>query len=256
MRRSSLLALVPLVVGLLLWEALYRGGVLAPANSAGPWETGVVLFRMLRSADIFIQVGYTLYRLASGVLLGVALALPVAVLMSTLPLLRRMLNPSIAVCSNVPVIVWIPFAVMVVGTEEFFKISLVTIAAFFITATMVFDAAARTHLPLLEAGRALHFQGATLIRHVVLPAVIPAIVGAVRASIAFGWVVVFFVEYASARAGSEGLGWRIADARSMGRIEEEFAGLILLGTVAFILDRLVNYGQRRALGWMHITEPA
>ncbi|NLX98715.1 MAG: ABC transporter permease subunit [Rhodopirellula sp.] len=203
---------------------------------------------------MFIQIGYTLFRLNCGVILGLILALPVAILMSTTPTLRRLINPSVSICSNVPVIVWIPFAVMLVGTEEAFKVSLVAISAFFITTTMVFDAAAKTHLPFLEAGRALHFHGLTLIRHVVLPAVLPAVIGALRASIAFGWVVVFFVEYASARAGSEGLGWRIADARSMGRIEEEFAGLILLGIVALLLDRLVNYGQKRALSWMHIAE--
>lgn len=254
MRFSSVIALLPLVVGLLIWETLYRGEFLPAANSAGPWETSVVLVRFLKTADVFIQIGYTLYRLISGVLVGVTLALPVAILMSTMPLLRRLLNPSVTVCSNVPVIVWIPFVVMIVGTEEAYKVLLIAIATFFITATTVFAAAAKTHLPYLEAGRALHFRGLTLIRHVVLPAVLPAIAGAVRSSLAFGWVVVFFVEYASARAGSEGLGWRIADARSMGRIEEEFAGLILLGAIAFALDLLINYGQKRSLTWMHISE--
>lgn len=254
MRHSSLIALLPLIVGLLLWEILFRGAYLAPANSASPKDTLVSLYHLTQAGETFVQIGYTLFRLGSGVIIGIAAALPVAIIMSVLPFVRRLLLPSLTVCSNVPVVVWIPFVVMLLGTEEAYKISLVAIASFLITTIGVFDATAKTYFPYVEAGRALHFRGATLVRHVILPAVVPAIIGALRASIAFGWVVVFFVEYASAQEGRQGLGWQIADARNMGRIEEEFAYLIILGVVAFVLDVLVNQIQKRALGWMHVGE--
>ncbi len=255
MRRLPFLALLPLVAGLFVWEVVYRSGLLTAANSAGPWDTARVLIRLLRSTDIYFQVGYTLYRLLTGVLLGAIVAVPVALFMSTSLGIRRLLQPTLTICANVPVVVWIPFAVMVAGTEEAFKVSLVAIAAFLIVATMVLDAAVKTHLTFLEAGRALHFDTLALIRHVVLPAVTPAIVGAIRASIAFGWVVIFFVEYASARSGSEGLGWKIADARALGRIEEEFAGLLVLAAIALLADSVLSRLQRRFLSWMHVENP-
>lgn len=254
MRRSKALAIVPLLAFLVLWQWQYSTEVLPPANSASPICTLETAWIMLTDSDVLKQIAFTLRRLISGVILGVAMALPIAITMSVVSILRNTLQPTITVCSNIPVIVWIPFAVMVAGTDELFKVSLIAIAAFLVTVTMVFDAASKTYLPLLEAGRALRFDGLALVRHIVLPAAIPATIGAVRASIAFGWVVIFFVEYASAKAGSEGLGWRIADARAMGRIEEEFAGLLLLGIVAYAIDRVVNFGQDRTLRWMHVAK--
>jgi ABC-type nitrate/sulfonate/bicarbonate transport system permease component len=76
----------------------------------------------------------------------------------------------------------------------------------------------------------------------------------VRTALIIVWIVLFFVEYASATPGREGLGWFIADARAVGKVEEEFAGLFFLGILAFGTDWLVAKFQRRLLNWTESLE--
>ena len=59
----------------------------------------------------------------------------------------------------------------------------------------------------------------------------------------------FFVEYSSAKAGSQGLGWFIADARALGRIEDEYAGVVVLGTIGYLSDKLVLKIKEKTLPW-------
>lgn len=76
------------------------------------------------------------------------------------------------------------------------------------------------------------------------------LVTAVRLSFSLGWVVLFFVEYAAAQVGTEGLGWFVANARAVGRIEEEFAGLIILGFFSFVIDSGFAWLQYRGVQWI------
>ena len=92
------------------------------------------------------------------------------------------------------------------------------------------------------------------IRHIYLPASSPSIFAAIRISLAIGWIVIFLVEYASAREGTQGLGWFIRDARSTGKVEQEYAGVILLAFIGYITDVIAYRIQRFNLKWIDIQD--
>jgi ABC-type nitrate/sulfonate/bicarbonate transport system permease component len=108
--------------------------------------------------------------------------------------------------------------------------------------------------PYLELAEIYEKSFLEKVRDVLLPSAAPFILTAIRTSLAFAWVIIFFVEYASARQGSEGLGWFIADSRQAGKIEEEFAGLLFLGLVAFAIDSLLAWIERGTFRWVDTLE--
>jgi ABC-type nitrate/sulfonate/bicarbonate transport system permease component len=72
-----------------------------------------------------------------------------------------------------------------------------------------------------------------------------------RLSIAIGWIVIYVAEYGSATIGRGGLGYFIAHNRQMGNVEEQFAGVIILATLSFIMDYIVRRVQKRCLKWQN-----
>jgi sulfonate transport system permease protein len=149
-----------------------------------------------------------------------------------------------------------PFAVMFVGSGELYKITLGALAVFFILHIHTFQAVQAVHRDYVELAAIYEKSFWQKTRHVLLPAASPEIFTALRIALAFAWIVMFVVEYGSAREGSEGLGWFIANAHSVGRIEDEFAGVLLLAIVGFLSDLAVARIQRRTLDWADVVQDA
>lgn len=193
--------------------------------------------------------GYSLLRLLSGVAIGVVAGIVFSIFLAKSRVGERVFSPTLQVFAGVPVVVWIPFWVMFFGTGEAFKIGMVAVSAFFIVffhGFVALRAVERDYMELADLYEKSYWQK---VWEVMLPSSAPAILTATRTALAFGWVVIFFVEYASAREGTEGLGWFIADARQVGRKEEEFSGLLFLAFLAFVSDFVIAKAQRYLVRW-------
>lgn len=244
---------VPLVV-LGAWELAVRLQLLPPSQAAAPTAVIARLAALIRSGELLPHAGFSLGRIIVGVLLGGGIGVLTGVTLGRLALADQLLSPMIQLLAGIPVVVWIPFWVMLFGTQELFKVAMVAISTFFIVHLHTFLAVRAVGRPYLELADLYEKSAAEKLREVLLPSAAPAIFTALRTSLAFCWVVMFFVEYASSKRGSEGLGWFIADARQVGKIEEEFAGLVFLGAIAYFSDRLLAKIQSRMLRWADTGE--
>jgi NitT/TauT family transport system permease protein len=72
---------------------------------------------------------------------------------------------------------------------------------------------------------------------VLLPAIGPQIITAMRVTLGIAWVVVVAAEMI---AGSDGLGFAIWDARNGLRMDLLVAGMITIGITGVLLDRMIN----------------
>jgi sulfonate transport system permease protein len=245
--------IIPLAL-VLVWEAIVRGQLVPPSQSAAPSRVAVRLGEMLWSGILVKHALYSVARLSVGVLLGGLIAVLSSISLASLPKVDRVFSPTLQLFAGVPIVLWMPFCVMFFGTGEVFKVSLTAISAFFLVHTSTFQAIRAIEKDYIELADVYEKTFGQKLWDVLLPFATQAIFTALRASFALGWIVLFFVEYASSREGREGLGWFIADSRAVGRIEEEFAGLVLLAMIAFVVDRVVALFQRRSLEWSDSME--
>lgn len=168
----------------------------------------------------------------------------------------RLFSPFLQLISPIPVVVWMPFVVATFGTGEPYKISLGAIASFLIVHMHTFTAVRSTQREYLELADTYEKSLFQRIWHIYLPAASPSIFSAVRLALAIGWIVIFFAEYGAAMQGSEGLGWFIADARSVGQVEDEYAGVLSLAFIGYLTDDVVYRIQRKQLAWVDSREVA
>jgi|ERR1051325_4389785 sulfonate transport system permease protein len=248
---TALIVPLVLIVG---WEALVRTNLIPTSQAAAPSAVIAQMISLLFSGVLLKHAFYSLARIMSGLLLGSLVGGISGILLGTSRIADRLFSPTLQLLAGVPVVVWIPFWVMFFGTDEAFKISMAAISTFFLVHLNTFGGVRSVGKPYLELADIYEKHLWEKVREVILPSATPAILTSIRTSLAFCWVVIFFVEYASAAHGSEGLGWFIADSRQVGRIEEEFAGLLFLGLIAFITDRLLASVERRALVWSDTLE--
>ena len=81
---------------------------------------------------------------------------------------------------------------------------------------------------------------------VVLPASLPAIFTGLRLGLGFAWVVIVVGEMTGVQTG---LGAMIMEARQLSRTEIVIAGMIVIGVLGFVSDRLVLMLGGRLLRW-------
>ena len=246
-------AIVPIAI-LLIWEFSVQSGFLPRSQSASPTEIVLTIGNLLSDFSFLRNVWVSTLRVVVGVGLGAAFGATVGVIVAANTPLRIALSPLLAFLAGVPVVVWMPFWIMTFGTGEIFRIGLVGIAAFFLVYSVAFITtrrASRTYYELLQ----IYEKPALFsLLNIYIPSAASAIFTGMRLALGLGWVILFFVEYAVARPGSEGLGWFVANARAVGRVEQEFAGLILLGIIAYGIDVLMATLQKATLGWADAIE--
>lgn len=244
-----LIAIILPVVVLLLWQIFYFSKLLPPSQSSSPFLIVKTFCNLLKETNFIYNLFLSISRLFAGVLIGSFLGIAFGVISSTKVSFNNIFAPTIQFFSGIPVVVWIPFWIMIFGIGESFKIGLVSISTFFLVYGSTYQSIISIDKGYLELSKLYQKKYFDMISQVYLPYSYYSILGSIRLSLMIGWIVLFFVEYSISFEGKEGIGWFIANARGVGQVDEEFVGLVSLGFTAFICDLFVFYIQRRSILW-------
>lgn len=231
------------------WELAVRLNVLPPSLAAAPSAIGHNLASLLLSGELLTHLGYSLLRIVISVAVAAAFGLASGILLWEWRLLDELLSPTLRFLAPVPVVVWMPFVIAFVGAGEAYKLVLAAIAGFLIIHIHTFEGVGSLDREYVELADIYGLTLAERVRHIYLPAAAPNIFVGLRLTLAIAWIVLFFVEFGSATQGAEGLGWYIADARALGRVEDEYAGVALLGAAGYSTDWLAAKFQAHVLRW-------
>jgi NitT/TauT family transport system permease protein len=241
---------VAVIVALAIWVAVTAGGLVDTKVLVSP---GTLLRQFIAIAmngysgtPLYTHILASLLRTTTGFVLGAALAIPVGLAMGYSAILYALLSPFLAVLRPIPVIAFIPLAILWFGIGEFSKVLLISITSFLY---MTVNTAAGVKAVPEDVIRAALSLGATrfqLFRHVILPESLPYIFVGVRVGAAVSWAVVVAAELIAAQ---EGLGYLIMDAATFFRIPAVYVGISLIGIIGFAIDRLISIAERRLVHW-------
>lgn len=234
------------VIAVVALEVLVRLKLSASSYAVAPSS---MLSALFSDASLGKQAGISLIRLALGIGIGAVVGATTGLVLAESRILDRYLSPSIRFVAGIPIVLWMPISILLFGTDEGFKVGLLAISTGLLFHTSIFQAVADTERRYLELALLFEKTRWERTRLVLLPAVSGPAFNALRASLTFGWVLLFFLEFAAARQGVEGLGWFVANERQLGRIEQEYAGLAVLGLLAFAIDIGIAKVQARIMSW-------
>ncbi len=197
-------------------------------------------------SPLVVHISWSLFRAMTGFVLGVALAIPIGLLMGYSRSINAALQPIFGFFRPIPPIAFIPLMIMWFGIGEVSKILLIFAASF--NYTVLSSAAGMRSVPepLIRAGINLGLTRRQLFMSVMLPAAMPAILTGVKTSAAVSWAILVAAELIAAQAG---VGFIIMDAGTFFRISDVFIGIIIVGVIGLTIELTISRIERRLLHW-------
>lgn len=232
---------------MVLWEGACRFGLVSPFLLPAPERVAAIGLDMLADGTLVRHTAVSLARAMAGFLLAVMVALPLAVLLSLAPRPRRLLEPLLEFLRQIPPLALIPLLVLWLGIGEAQKLGVVALTCFFPVFLGTLGGLAQVDRKLVEVGRVCGLAQSALVSRIILPAAMPSIVTGLRISLGFSWRALVGAELIAA---SEGLGYLIVDAQNMARTDVVLVGVVVIGLLGMLVDRLTRMALHRAMPWL------
>lgn len=233
--RWALGLVLPLVLAL-GWEWAVDRGLAQGRLMPPPSRIGATLWQLAASGDLWMHVQATLVRVGLGFAFGAGAGILAGALTATLPVLRWLVDPTLQALRAVPSLAWVPLFILWFGILETPKVALIAVGVFFPVYVGVAGAIASVDRKLVEVGRIFRLSKAALARRILLPAVLPATLVALRTGLGLGFL---FVVAAELMGASEGLGYLLVDGQQFGKPDQILAAIIAFAVVGKLADSLL-----------------
>jgi sulfonate transport system permease protein len=243
--RPALGLLLPVGLGLaweiVVWLGWSNGRLMPP-----PTKLFATISELARSGELTRHIVATLTRVAAGFGLGVISGTVLGAISGYWSLARRLLDPTVQALRAIPSIAWIPLFILWLGIFETSKIVLIAAGVFFPVYLGVMGAILSVDRKIVEVGRTFRLSGPAMIRRILLPAVLPAYVVALRVGLGLGWMFVVAAEFMGA---SEGLGYLLIDGQQLGKPAQILAAIVIFAILGKTTDWLIEIGTAPLLRW-------
>jgi sulfonate transport system permease protein len=243
--RPALGLLLPLSLAL-VWELIvwlgYSNGRLVPP----PTKIFATIVDLARSGELVRHIVATLSRVFAGFGLGVIAGTLLGAVSGYWGLARRLLDPTVQAMRAIPSIAWVPLFILWLGIFETSKVALIAVGVFFPVYLGVMGAILSVDRKIVEVGRTFRLSGPAMIRRILLPAVLPAYVVALRVGLGLGWMFVVAAEFMGA---SEGLGYLLIDGQQLGKPAQILAAIVIFAILGKTTDWLIEIGFAPLLRW-------
>jgi NitT/TauT family transport system permease protein len=231
-----LLPLLVLAAALAVWAALSALRVFPESAFPSPLAVARGFGEELRAGRLVNDVVASLFRVTTGFVLAVALGLPAGLWLGQSARARAALLPAVNFFRSLSPLAWIPFAILWFGIGDLPAIFLIFMASFFPVVLATVAAVASIPAVYFRVADDYGFRGAKLLTRVTLPAIAPQVITALRVTAGLAWVVVVAAEMI---AGRDGLGFAIWDARNGLRMDLLVVGMVVIGIIGVVIDRLL-----------------
>ncbi len=238
---------------LVLWSVASRHEWVASQILPAPAAVWQTLLEQIRSGDLFLNFGISLGRVVVGFTLGCIIGVLLGVSMGLSRRVEDYISPTFNAISQVPVLGWLPLAMMVLGIGESLK---------FVTHRPRQLGAGCTQHPqgirsvprnYIEVAKAFQFSKRQLLRRVVFPATVPAIFVGLRYGLTQAWLSLVTVELL---ASSEGLGFMIVWGRQLFQLDLVLTAIIVVGRRgAYSSIAAWRESRKRLLRWQPAWDP-
>ena len=236
-----------LVWEIIVWLGLSNGRLVPP-----PSKIFATIVELARSGELLRHILATLTRVAAGFGLGVVAGTLLGAVSGYWGLARRLLDPTVQALRAIPSIAWVPLFILWLGIFETSKVALIAVGVFFPVYLGVMGAILSVDRKIVEVGRTFRLSGPAMIRRILLPAVLPAYVVALRVGLGLGWMFVVAAEFMGA---SEGLGYLLIDGQQLGKPAQILAAIVIFAILGKTTDWLIEIARRAAVALAGCVRP-
>jgi len=237
--------LLPLII-LLAWEFATRAGTLSSRVLPEPLAVVKAAWQLIQSGEMWADVKVSAWRALAGLLVGGGLGLMLGLATGLFKTLDILLDSTIQMVRNIPVLATIPLVILWFGIDESAKLFLVALGVFFPIYINTYHGIRSVDRGLIEMARSYGLSGWPLYREVILPGALPSILVGLRFGLGLMWVTLIVAETISAQSG---IGYMTMNAREFLQTDVVLVGILLYALLGKLADLLAKWLERVLLRW-------
>lgn len=240
-RQAGVSAIAIWVVFFSFWYVASTAGWVNDILLPAPQKVLQTLFTLVLEREFGWDIFISVWRVVVSFVLASLVAIPLGVMMGSFPAIEAIANPFVSAWRYLPAPSFIPILLMWFGIGEAPKLVLLFIGVVFFLITLIMDHTKLVRGELIETAMTLGAGRWTIVRTVILPAVLPNILVAMRQMLAVTWTYLVIAEIV---ASTTGIGAMMMRARRFLHTDEILSGIIVIGILGLSFDmlfRLLHY---------------
>ena len=242
---SLLSWLVPTLL-LCLWETASRFGWIALQVMPAPSRVLETGWQLMRSGELLIHLGASLFRAAAGFVIGGAIGFGLGVAVGFSPLAHALFDRLIQMIRAIPFLALLPLVIVWFGVDESGKIFLVSLAVLFPIYINTVLGIRQIDPKLMELAKVTGMNWPAIVRRIILPGAMPSVLTGVRYALAHAWLALVIAE---TLATTKGIGFLAMDAREFLQTDVILLTILIYSMIGVGADGLARLLETRLLGW-------
>jgi ABC-type nitrate/sulfonate/bicarbonate transport system permease component len=243
MPAASVLTLVALV---LLWQAGASLGWISTKFLPAPWAIARALYALAMSGELWKHLWASLHRLVIGWAVGTALGLVCGLGLGLFTLARSSGMAVVAALFPIPKIALVPLFIIWFGIGEGSKVVTLAFGVFFPTVISTVAGVDGVPRTLIRMGQSFGLPWASIVRKIVLPGAMPAILSGFRITTSTAIILLVAAEMIGAE---KGIGAFVLAAGNLYDTENLLAGIVLLSAIGLSVAWAIGRLERALLSW-------
>ena len=248
---SFWLAILAWVLFLGLWEAAVAAGMTNPILLPGPMTVVASFIELFTEKEYLADISISIYRVLVSFMLACLLAIPLGILMGTFKVVEAFFNPLVSAFRYLPAPSFIPLLLMWFGAGEGQKLALLFIGVVWFLITLIMDHAKSVPVDFIKTALTLGANRIQILKTVIVPALLPNILTAMRQMLAVSWTYLVIAEIVAADSG---IGAMMMRAKRFVHIDEIMAGIVTIGVLGLFFDLVLRAAHRRFFPYQESSE--
>jgi taurine transport system permease protein len=232
------------------WITLSWGGMVSDLFLPGPDELWDAIIDLLengyKSRPLWQHIADSLFRVFAGFGTGAAVGTMLGLMMGYFPTVDALCEPFVEFLRPLPQLAYLVLLIIWLGIGETSKITLLFLAALPVSAVAARDGVRNVAVTRLLVAQSLGASRWQIFRHVVFPSALAEIFTGARLAVGIVYGTLIAAEII---AGNDGIGWMILDAGRFLRSDYVFVGILIIGLMGVVLDRLLLVIEARVVHW-------
>lgn len=229
-----------------IWQLADMYGMIKPYSMPSLRAIVNVTVDYFRNGKLLENITVSFIRVIEGFAVALGTGLLLGVLVSIFPKLEVLFDLLIQIVRPIPPIAWIPLAVLWFGIGQESKIFIIFLGAFFPIFVNTVDGIQSINPGYFELSAVYEVSKKELVTKVVVPGALPQIMTGIRLGIGNAWVCVVAAEMIGAVSG---VGFMLADGRSLSRPDVVVLGMLIVGIVGKLMDDLLKVVRSKSIRW-------
>ena len=202
-----------------------------------PTQVAISIGELIANNSLAIGIGTTLWRLAAGFAVSIAVGGIVGLAMVKFQGFGKTMGSFAVGLLTFPSIAWVPFSILLIGFNNFGILFVVVMASVFSVMISTYSAVRNVPPIYIRASKNMGAHGFALFRHVMIPAATPSLIMGIRQAWSFAWHALIGAEMLITTL--YGFGHVLAVGREFNDMSQIIAVMITIFVIGLLFDRII-----------------